>query len=192
MKTVINNMVIHRKDLSDTAFRLYCILAMIAWESNYQDGYVSINTLAGILGRTPETVQKLIKELEEKELVFWDSGKLLETTEWLDTPSCFTLRGDYTHYAMEYDPRYGEFTVDEQVLGEIIYPEAYALYKIFAMLAGGENSTVHTSIKELSKLFGKSPRVTRRWLKELEMFNIIVQEAPHIYLIQDSIRGYRY
>lgn len=191
MDTKINNMVVLNNELSDEAFKIYCILSMLTREEN-KYGLASIHTLSEISGKTPKTVQTLIKELEEKELVFWNAGKLLETTEWIETPSCFTLRGDYTHYAMEYDPRYGEFAVDEQVSGEIIYPEAYALYKIFAMLAGGENSIVHTSIKELSRLFGKSPRVTRKWLKELEMFNIIVQEAPHIYLIQDSIRGYRY
>ena len=100
-KTTINNMVIcNYHNLSDVAFRLYCILSMLAYEHEdygFADGFISIKSLADIADRTPETIQLLLKELIDNELIDWAALKLLESTKWLNTPSQYMLRTSLKH-----------------------------------------------------------------------------------------------
>lgn len=187
MKTAINNMVILRKDLSDEAFKLYCILAVLAWNDGY-DGSVSISALSEISGKTPETVQTLIKELEEKELVSWAAHKLLDGSKYLNTPSLFGLYNNLEHFIMDNDPQFGDFTMCNEVMGIVVFPEAYELYRVFAMLAGEEATQVKASIKYLSKLFGKTAKETRKWLQVLTYKGIIETTAPDTYIVHDYYR----
>ena len=186
MNTKINNMVILKKDLSDGAFKLYCILAMLV-RNDEKDGCVSIHTLAEISGKTPENVQALIKELIEKELVGWAAEKLLDNLKWVKTPSLFNLRNNMAHLGRDYDTRFGYFSFVDEVAGIVLFPEAYRLYRIFAMLIG-ESSRAHTSLKELSKLFGKNKKDTQKWIDVLVNTGIIEIIAPDTYVIHDALR----
>lgn len=189
MNTKINNMIILKKDLSDGAFKLYCTLAMLA-RNDEKDGCVSIHTLAEISGKTPENVQTLIKELIEKELIGWSAKKLLDNLKWFNTPSLFNLRNNLAHLVMDYDTRFGYFSFVDEVAGIVLFPEAYRLYRIFAMLTG-EDSRVYTNLKELSKLFGKNKKDTRKWLDVLINTGIIEIIAPDTYIIHDALRDNR-
>ena len=185
--TTINNMVMcNYKDLSDAAFKLYCVLAMFAAE-DIDVSIVSISTLAEITGKQPETVQTLLKELISHELIDWCSSKLLDTTKWLNTPSQCYIRPNLSHFIMNYDPRFGHFSTVDEIIGIVLFPNAYKLYEVFAMLAG-EATQVKVSIRELSKLFGKPSKETKKWLKVLIYKGVIEVIAPDTYVIHDSLR----
>lgn len=186
MNTEINNMVILNNELSDEAFKIYCILSMLTREEN-DYGFVSIHTLAEISGKTPETAQTLIKELIDKELVGWDAKKLLECSKWLNTPGTFYMCRNLEHYVMDYDSQFGYFTVIDGVMGIVMFPEAYSLYRCFAMLAGDSNQ-VHATMREITKLFGKKAKDTRKWLKVLIDKGIIETVAPDTYIVHDYYR----
>lgn len=188
--TTINNMVIcNYNNLSDAAFRLYCILAMLGHEDDYGfvNGYISINSLADISDRTPENVQMLLKELIDNELIYWTALKLLDSTKWLNTPSSFSLCNNLEHFITGYDQRFGYFPMVDGIMGIVLFPDAYNLYRIFAMLAG-DGVQVRVSIKELSKLFNNTPKNTRKWLQVLIEHGIIEVIAPDTYIIHDAYR----
>ena len=190
-KTTISNMVIcNYHNLSDAAFRLYCILSMLTYEhegDGFADGFISIKSLADIADRTPETIQVLLKELMDNELIDWTARKLLDTTKWLNTPSQFILHTSLEHFIEGYDPRFGYFPMVDGVRGIVLFPDAYHLYRIFAMLAGN-GVQVSVSIKELSKLFNNTPKDTRKWLQVLIEHGIIEVIAPDTYVIHDAYR----
>ena len=185
--TTINNMVMcNYKDLSDAAFKLYCVLAMFAYE-DMDYGDVSISTLAEVTGKQPETVQDLIKELISHELISWCSEKLLDNTKWLNTPSQFYIHQSLSHFIMNYDPRFGHFSTVDEVIGIVLFPKAYELYEVLAMLAG-ETAQVNVSIRELAKFFGQPTKDTKKWLNILIYKGIIEVIAPDTYVIHDSLR----
>ena len=188
--TTISNMVIcNYNNLSDAAFRLYCILAMLGDKDDYGyvDGSVSVKMLADISDKTPETVQMLLKELIDNELIDWTALKLLDSTKWLNTPSQFGLCGNLEHFLTDYDPHFGYFSMVDEILGIVVFPDAYRLYRIFAMLAG-EEVQVNVNIKELSKLFNDTPKKTRKWFQVLVDNGIIEVIAPDTYIIHDAYR----
>lgn len=158
---------------------------MLAWDE--YSGSVSISALSEISGKTPETVQSLIKELIKTELVDWAGRKLLDSTKYINTPSLFDIRNNFEHFLLESDPRFGYFTVCNEVMGFVLYPEAYDLYRVFAMLIG-EATKAEASIKTLSKLFGKTQKDTRKWLKVLTDKGIIETIAPDTYIVHDYYR----
>ena len=185
--TTINNMVMcNYKDLSDAAFKLYCVLAMFA-DEDIDVSIVSISTLAEVTGKQPETVQTLLKELISHELIDWCSEKLLDTTKWLNTPSQCIICQNLSHFIMNYDPRFGYFSTVDEVIGIVLFPNAYKLYEVLAMLAG-ETAQVEVSIRELAKLFGKPIKDTKKWLNILIYKGVIEVIAPDTYVIHDSLR----
>ena len=90
MDTKINNMVILNNDLSDGAFKLYCILAMLAGKSNRVSVYIS--QLADMLGKSSRTVRRHLNELIELGLI--DRG-LCKSSEipTMNTSSIFIIKG---------------------------------------------------------------------------------------------------
>ena len=75
----------------------------------------------------------------------------------------------------------------DSVMGIVLFPDAYNLYRIFAMLAG-DGVQVRVSIKELSKLFNNTPKNTKKWLQVLIEHGIIEVIAPDTYIIHDAYR----
>ena len=91
MNTKINNMVILKKDLSDGAFKLYCILAMLAGKSNRVSVYIS--QLADMFGKSNATVRTRINELIEIGLIDRILCKSSEIPT-MNTASIFILKGN--------------------------------------------------------------------------------------------------
>ncbi len=186
--TNISNMVILNKKLTDDEFRLYCVLVMLTDNDESQSGCVSIKTLAEISGKTHETIQRILKELIEMNLVEWAAKKLLDSDKLLNTPSLYGINKNLSHYVMEYDPRAGYFPLVDEVMGDVVFPDAYDLYKVFAMLVGDSAAPVHVSIRELAKLFNKTPKETRKWLQVLIKNSVIETITPDTYIIHDVYR----
>ena len=185
--TTVSNMVIcNHNDLSDAAFRLYCVLKMLAFEE-MSDGCVSVKTLSEITGKPIETIQLLLKELIAQELIDWAAQKLLDCTKWVHTPSLYIMRNGI-HYIMDYDTHFGYFPITDEVIGIVLFPQAYELYRVFAVVAGDNNNQVNISIKDLAKLFKETPKVTRKWLNVLIEKGVIEQKSPDSFIIHDSIR----
>ena len=91
MDTKINNMVILNNDLSDGAFKLYCILAMLAGKSNCVSIYIS--QLADLLGKSHATVRTRINELIKLGLIDRILCKSSEIPK-MNTASIFILKGN--------------------------------------------------------------------------------------------------
>ena len=91
MDTKINNMVILNNDLSDGAFKLYCILAMLAGKSNRVSVY--LYKLADMLGKSSRTVRRHLNELIELGLIDRVLCKSSEIPN-MYTASIFILKGN--------------------------------------------------------------------------------------------------
>ena len=87
-----------------------------------------------------------------------------------------------------YNPPFGYYTIDSSITKSKIDPYSYALYTIFVMLAGDHSNIVHTTIKELAELYGRSTTTTRRWLNVLIEKGIIEKIDTDTYILHDSIR----
>ena len=65
--TKISNSTIIMKDLSDEAFRLYCVITMLAGKEKQVSIYIS--NLADILGKSPRSIRRNLNELTEHGLI---------------------------------------------------------------------------------------------------------------------------
>ena len=89
MKTIISNTVIKDIGINDAAFRLYCILAMLAGNTSRQV-CVSINELAEITGKSNITVRRNISTLIEKGIIERILQKSKCNRDW-SMPSIFII-----------------------------------------------------------------------------------------------------
>ena len=65
--TAISNKIIENLEISNAAFRLYCLLAMKADDKNYVCLY--INQIADMLNKAPGTIRTNINELIEHRII---------------------------------------------------------------------------------------------------------------------------
>jgi hypothetical protein len=83
--------------------------------------------------------------------------------------------------------REGSFIFDVTLLSKVEYRSpAFSLYLTLASIAKKSNIAVVT-IEELSVLFNRTPRTTRRWIKFLK--DIVEMKSTNIFIINDSYKN---